>query len=276
MKKTFLHTIGQKGLSSLQGRGRRTLVLSTMTVLFMSIIAFASIPGANGIIYGCYSNSNGSLRVIDNSTAQCKSNETALNFNQTGPQGPQGVPGATGPQGLKGDTGLTGPAGPVGPAGVPGLQGPQGPQGATGATGAAGPQGPDGRDGRDGAPGTDGASGTSTAYFARQDGSTFLRPSPTQILSKDVPAGSYVINAKVVVVNRSFGSEQTIVCSLGSGVDTSTVSSRATSQILVLQDAMTFSAPATITLTCTAFGGFPFSTLTESGVLTAIKVDAIN
>ena len=135
MKKNFLLSIGQKGLSSLQGRGRRTLVLSTMTVLFMSIIAFASIPGANGVIYGCYSNSNGTLRVIDNSTAQCKSNETALNFNQTGPQGPQGVPGATGPQGLKGDTGLTGPAGPVGPAGVPGLQGPQGPQGETGAPG---------------------------------------------------------------------------------------------------------------------------------------------
>ncbi len=117
MKKTFLHTIGQKGLSSLQGRGRRTLVLSTMTVLFMSIIAFASIPGANGVIYGCYTNSNGSLRVIDNSTTQCKSNETALNFNQTGLPGPQG---------------LQGPAGPVGP------QGPQGATGATGATGAPG------------------------------------------------------------------------------------------------------------------------------------------
>jgi len=120
MKKNFLHTIGQKGLSSLQGHGRRVLVLSTMTVLFMGIIAFASIPAANGVIYGCYSNSNGSLRVIDNSTTQCKSNETALNFNQTGPQGPQGVPG---------------PAGPVGP------QGPQGQEGETGATGATGAPG---------------------------------------------------------------------------------------------------------------------------------------
>jgi len=105
MKKTFLHTIGQKGLSSLQGRGRRTLVLSTMTVLFMSIIAFASIPGANGVIYGCYSNSNGTLRVIDNSTTQCKSNETALNFNQTGPQGPRGLQGETGATGATGAPG---------------------------------------------------------------------------------------------------------------------------------------------------------------------------
>ena len=138
MKKNFLHTIGQKGLSSLQGRGRRTLVLSTMTVLFTGIIAFASIPGANGIIYGCYSNGSGILRVIDNSTTQCKSNETALNFNQTGPQGPQGVPGAPGPQGLKGDPGPAGPAGPTGPIG---------------------PAGRDGRDGRDGEPGLQGAPG---------------------------------------------------------------------------------------------------------------------
>ncbi len=247
MKKNFLHTIGQKGLSSLQGRGRRTLVLSTMTVLFMSIIAFASIPGANGVIFGCYSNSNGTLRVIDNSTTQCKSNETALNFNQTGPQGPQGL---------------------------------QGPQGATGATGAAGPQGPAGLEGREGAPGTAGANGTSTAYFARQDGSTLLSFHPTPILSKDVPAGSYVINAKVVGVNRS-GFAQTIVCSLGSGGDTSTVrlastsSSAAARQILVLQDARTFSDPATITLTCNN-EDFSLGTFVESGVLTAIKVDAIN
>ncbi len=248
MKKNFLHTIGQKGLSSLQGRGRRTLVLSTMTVLFMSIIAFASIPGANGVIYGCYTNSNGTLRVIDNSTAQCKSNETALNFNQTGPPGPQGL---------------------------------QGPQGATGATGAAGPQGPAGRDGREGAPGTAGASGTSTAYFARQDGSPLLNHFPMAILSKDVPAGSYVINAKVVGVNLSRNA-QNIVCSLGPDGDTSTVRieglnayTGANRQVIVLQDAKTFSDPATITLTCNN-DDFSLGTIVESGVLTAIKVDAIN
>jgi len=216
-----------------------------MTVLFMSIIAFASIPGANGVIFGCYSNSNGTLRVIDNSTQQCKSNETALNFNQTGPQGPQG---------------------------------PQGIQGATGATGAAGPQGPDGREGLQGATGPAGASGTSTAYFARQNGSALLYSFPTPILSKDVPAGSYVINAKVVEVNR-FSLSQTIVCSLGSGGDTSTVridrGGGADRQILVLQDARTFSDPATITLTCNS-NDFSLGTIVESGVLTAIKVDAIN
>lgn len=233
MKKNFLQTIGQKALSSLQGSGRRVLVLSTMTVLFTSIIAFASIPGANGVIYGCYSNSSGTLRVIDNSTAQCKSNETALNFNQTGPQGLQGIQG---------------PAGPAGP---------QGPQGETGAPGPAGP------------------SGAGTAYFARQDGVASLGT----ILSKDVPAGSYVINAKVVAVNRSLNG-QTITCSLGPDGDTSTVKiealsayTRANQQVIVLQDAKTFSDPATITLNCT--GAF-INVYVENSVLTAIKVDAIN
>jgi len=173
------------------------------------------------------------LRVIDNSTAQCKSNETALNFNQTGPQGIQG---------------LQGPAGPAGP---------QGPQGETGATGPAG------------------ASGTGTAYFARQEGPASLGSTP--ILSKDVPAGSYVINAKIVGVNRSLDA-QTFVCSLGPDGDISTVridnNFEGNRQVIVLQDAKTFSDLTTITLTCT--GGDFRNTFVERGVLTAIKVDAIN
>lgn len=129
MKKTFLSTIGQLGLSNLPIRNRRVFMFSTMAVLLTSIIAFASIPGPNGVIYGCYNNTNGQLRVIDNSTTQCKQNETALNFNQTGPQGPQG------------------PVGPVGPQGLQGIQGVPGPQGPQGETGPAGPQGPAGTGG---------------------------------------------------------------------------------------------------------------------------------
>jgi hypothetical protein len=44
MKKNFLLSIGQKGLDHLRHRGRRTLVLSTMAVLFTGIIIFAGIP----------------------------------------------------------------------------------------------------------------------------------------------------------------------------------------------------------------------------------------
>ena len=61
-------------------------------------IALASIPGQDGMIHGCYNTTNGSLRVVDDS-ASCKTHETAIQWNQTGPQGPQGVPGPAGPPG---------------------------------------------------------------------------------------------------------------------------------------------------------------------------------
>jgi hypothetical protein len=226
MKNSFLLLIGKKGPSSLQGRGRRLVILSTMTVLLMSVIAFASIPGANGVINGCYAKSNGMLRVVD-SNEQCKPNETALNFNQTGPQGPQGI------------------------------QGLQGADGATGATGSAG------------------ARGISEAYFARQIGEfPLLINFPTTVLSKNVPAGSYVINAKVVAASFDID-PQNITCSLSTG-DISVVRignfGSPTKQTLSLQDAVTFNAPATITLTCAR----QFGTATvEQFALTAIKVDAI-
>src|SRR5258708_37920624 len=54
-----------------------------------------------GVISACVG-SNGALRVSDS----CKSNETALQWNQVGPIGP---PGAQGP---KGDNGAPGAAGP--------------------------------------------------------------------------------------------------------------------------------------------------------------------
>lgn len=63
-------------------------------------IALASIPAADGVIHGCYHTTNGNLRVVDDATtASCRTGETAIQWNQTGPEGPQGVPGPAGPQG---------------------------------------------------------------------------------------------------------------------------------------------------------------------------------
>ena len=61
----------------------------------MAAISLGAIPGASGTISGCYSKSNGALRVIDTeSGAACASNkENALSWNQQGPQGPAGPPG---------------------------------------------------------------------------------------------------------------------------------------------------------------------------------------
>src|SRR5258708_4550036 len=109
-------------------------VISGWVILISAVAVYATIPDANDAIHGCYDHSGGNLRVIDNSVTNCKANETALNWNATGPQGPAGPAGASGT------------AGPTGPAGATGPAGPQGLTGGTGPTGATGPQGPAGAD----------------------------------------------------------------------------------------------------------------------------------
>ena len=55
--------------------------------LLISGIAYASIPGGDGVIHGCYKTSNpakGSLIAID-SRASCPNGHAELNWNQTGP-----------------------------------------------------------------------------------------------------------------------------------------------------------------------------------------------
>ena len=53
--------------------------------------ATAAIPDANGVIHGCRNTKTGVLRVIDTDKGQtCSKDETALSWNQTGPQGPAG------------------------------------------------------------------------------------------------------------------------------------------------------------------------------------------
>ena len=57
----------------------------------------ASIPDSSGVIHGCYSKKDGSLRAIDTgSGGTCDAKkETALDWNQTGPQGPVGPAGTS-------------------------------------------------------------------------------------------------------------------------------------------------------------------------------------
>lgn len=241
MKKTFLQTIQQIRQTKLRHRGQRVLAFSLMAILFTGIIAFASIPGGDGVINGCYSKSGGALRVIDGSVTQCKSGETSLNFNQTGPQGPQG------------------PAGPQGPQGQQGSQGATGATGNTGSIGATGPTGPAG------------ANGTSDAYIARVPGRISL---DADIVSVTVPAGSYVINSKMTLVTED-DDPQTATCTLSTGDEGSSrlggASAGASTMVLSLQDAATFNADTTITVHC---NGFHIDAANR--VLTAIKVNTIH
>lgn len=60
-------------------------------------IALATIPGANGVISGCYNKASGLLRVVDAEAGEsCGAAEQAIQWNQTGPQGPPGPAGAPG------------------------------------------------------------------------------------------------------------------------------------------------------------------------------------
>ena len=232
MKKNFLLPTGQKVLSKLQGRRRRVIMSSIMAVLFTSIIAFASIPGPDSVISGCYKRSGGTLRVIDSAVDRCDSRaEVPITWNQIGPQGPEGPVGLTGPEG------------------------PQGPQGLQGETGATGP------------------SGTSQAYVARH-GDFILTNSYQVILSKNVPAGSYVINAKTQGFNLNFGTTEAFTCQLSTGdYSAATLSGELYGQnSVVLQDTVTFNAPAIITFSC---AGTSNNVQTTNSILTAIKVDSI-
>jgi hypothetical protein len=96
---------------------RRTLAISVVAFAAAAGVAYASIPGQDGVIHGCYVTKTGALYVID-STKNCTSGQTALNWNQTGPKGPAGPAGAAGPAGPQGDAGPAGPPGPPGTAGA--------------------------------------------------------------------------------------------------------------------------------------------------------------
>lgn len=131
---------------------------AVLTLGVAAAAASGAIPsGADGVIHACYQKPGllanpGAVRVIDQEAGQrCRSNETALVWNQsgpkgdTGPKGDPGVTGARGEQGFKGDTGATGAGGE------------QGPKGDTGPQGLKGEPGQDGQDGAQGPPGLGGA-----------------------------------------------------------------------------------------------------------------------
>jgi Collagen triple helix repeat (20 copies) len=100
-------------------------LVASLAIAVVTIVQ-ATIPDTSGVIHACY-RANGNLRLVDKSS--CTSSETALTWNQAGPQGPAG---ATGP------VGAPGPQGAPGPAGTPGPQGASGPQGQPGTPGPAG------------------------------------------------------------------------------------------------------------------------------------------
>lgn len=70
-------------------------------------VATGAIPSGDGTIHACYGKSGGAVRVIDAFVTNCKSGETALTWNQ---RGPQGAPGQNGQDGQDGAPGPRGPS----------------------------------------------------------------------------------------------------------------------------------------------------------------------
>ncbi|MBX6383941.1 MAG: collagen-like protein [Microbispora sp.] len=129
------------------------------SVLVIGGAATAS-SASDAVLYACVNKSTRYMRLV-NATTKCKTTETKVSWNKTGPQGPAGI-GGTGPQGPAGPQGPRGPhglRGPQGPKGDPGPQGPQGPKGEKGDRGPQGPQGATGPQGPKGEPGPQGPKG---------------------------------------------------------------------------------------------------------------------
>jgi hypothetical protein len=89
-------------------------LVANLAIVVVAVVQ-AAIPDPSGVIHACY-RANGNLRLVDKSS--CTSAETALTWNQTGPQGPAGAPGSAGTPGPQG-TRPQGATGPQGPPGTP-------------------------------------------------------------------------------------------------------------------------------------------------------------
>jgi hypothetical protein len=143
---------------------------------------------ANGVYKGCVDKSSGILRVLTPTGQTCRNSETAIDWNQVGPQGPQGIQGIQGPKGDKGDQG---------DQGIQGIQGIQGPKGDTGDAGPQGPAGPAGQPG---------ISGLETVYSAN-----VTVPAGSSESAKVIcPAGKKVIGGGFASANVDISSSYAV------------------------------------------------------------------
>ncbi|MBS1877956.1 MAG: hypothetical protein JST31_00430 [Actinobacteria bacterium] len=167
------------------------------------------------------------------------------------PAGPRGPKGEPGPRGAAGETGLAGAAGKAG---------------ATGEAGEAGPRGP------------------SDAYDAELGGGSPIPLSPgggwVKVLSVAVPAGSFLVLAKLELLNGG-ASPGEVGCEFPGEKDENDAVVAASGGFgsgpgeITLQLAETFTSPATISVICEAFG--PGSEIvTGFDKLTALEVGQLH
>ena len=147
-----------------------------------------------------------------------------------------------------------------------------------GRPGAAGPAGAKGDTGAKGATGADGATGPSDAYVSHLGGGIDSAATDTEVTSVNVPAGSYVVTAKLYGLRQPGTSG--LLCSLSNGVDQLDFTNSGSNTLanepyiqLPLEGFVTVAAPATLRLSCSGNG----AVITMFGItLTALKVGALH
>ena len=168
-----------------------------------------------------------------------------------------------------------------------GRRGAAGPAGARGVAGAAGPAGAQGPPGERGPAGDTGPAGPSTGYSAHQEDVTIPLPEAgtlVELLSIDVPEGSYVVHARLTGENLNDptapppgGTPYRFDCELAVGdtiIDNPTARPSATAGVESYLTFMgTFTGAGAITLTCGAGNSHPLRV--NSVAMTAIRVGAI-
>lgn len=127
------------------GARRGLLSAASIAMVFTGGLATSALGlVVNDVVEACYNNETGALRLAT-ASQPCRTAgpqrlaETAISWNQVGPQGPEGMQGPAGPQGPAGADGAPGERGIQGETGARGPQGPAGPQGPQGPQGPSGP-----------------------------------------------------------------------------------------------------------------------------------------
>ena len=205
-----------------------------------AVSAASAIPDSSGVIHACVKQGHGQLRIVADA-GDCKHNESALSWNQSGPAGPAGTPGAAGPPG---------PAGPPGAAGAAGPAGPQGPAGPPGPAGPAGPQGPPGGP----PPCSSHLTVTSSSATLPADGAS------TAVVTATVTSCSGAAVANAIVVITAEPSPPSACGTVGPAPPTN-----ALGQTTATYTAGTTSGPCTIHATETASGATAAVTISQSG-----------
>jgi hypothetical protein len=260
-------------------RIRAVALVFTVVVAAIAIagaVAAQGRPQAERQLTACASTRDGALRLVA-STARCRRGERPVSWSVRGPAGPRGAAGAPGAPGPAGSAGATGPQGPAGQQGASGAQGDQGPPG----------------------PSTLGNGYLSDPQVGDVAIPQTLGSDPaTVIRTVDVPAGSFVVNAKVILFHQppsgESGSEALVQCRLLSGpteLDAAhaTVTAFTTISVspgfvpstntatLALTGAFTSASARTLTLDCRRGPQTPDdSVVARRGAITAIEVAAVN